>query len=133
MSKMEPMVHMYMASIVQHIEAGDKLSKAVELMNKYTIRHLPVLENGKVIGMLSDRDVKLASGIADDVDDLLVIDVCHQHPYIVAPETPLSQVASTMADKHYGSAMVVSNGKLVGIFTATDACRVLADTLKHKL
>jgi acetoin utilization protein AcuB len=122
-----------MASIVQHIEAGDKLSKAVELMNKYTIRHLPVLENGKVIGMLSDRDVKLASGIADDVDDLLVIDVCHQHPYIVAPETPLSQVASTMADKHYGSAMVVSNGKLVGIFTATDACRVLADTLKHKL
>jgi acetoin utilization protein AcuB len=124
---------MYMASIVQHVEAGDKMSKAVDLMKKFSIRHLPVLDKGKIVGMLSDRDVKLASGIADDMDDLIVADVCHTDPYIVAPDTPLAQVASTMADKHYGSAMVVSNGKLAGIFTATDACRVLADMIKFKV
>lgn len=131
MPKIHPMIHMYMATIVHSIEAGEPLEDAAELMKKLSIRHLPVTLKGKLVGILSERDVNLAGSImGDESNKLPVIDVCNQHPYTVSPETSLADVATTMADKHYGSAIVVKDGKLAGIFTAIDACRVLADLVK---
>jgi acetoin utilization protein AcuB len=53
--------------------------------------------------------------------------------YAVHPESPLDEVASEMASKKYGSAVVLQNGKVVGIVTTVDLCRALAELLHGRL
>jgi acetoin utilization protein AcuB len=116
----------------QTIEAKDNLENARKLMTRFGIRHLPVVDNGIVIGILSEREVNLANGIESmDLKQILVIDVCSERPYIVHPETPLRDAVGVMAQKHFGSAIVMENAKLVGIFTTVDACRALHDLLQE--
>jgi acetoin utilization protein AcuB len=123
----QPRLRQFMTRIPYTIEARATLQTAAERMAEYKIRHLPVIDKGRVIGMLSDRDMKLVSGLeAVDLNDLLVIDACHGAPYIVAPDAPLREVADTMAKKRYGSAIVTESGRVVGIFTTVDACGALA-------
>ena len=55
------------------------------------------------------------------------------HVYAVEPETALDVVADTMAEHKYGSAVVIQNDKVVGIFTTNDACHALADLLHSRL
>ncbi len=128
MSKTEPTIQKFMTTQPYSIEASEKLESAVKIMSDRKIRHLPVTRQGEVIGMLSDRDVKLAMGIQGlDLNRLPVLDFATERPYTVDPDMPIGQVCTTMASKHYGSAIVMQNGKLVGIFTAVDACRALAE------
>ena len=102
-------------------------------MSELGVRHLPVMNQGEIVGIISDRDIKLASGIEGiDADKFPVIDVCAGNPYRVEPDTSLRDVANTMASKHYGSAIVVQNGKVVGIFTTVDACRALAEIIETR-
>ena len=56
-----------------------------------------------------------------------------EQPYTVEPETPLDQVARTMAEKKFGSAVVLQNHKVVGIFTTVDACQALSELLQTRL
>lgn len=115
------------------VEASATLKDAEDLMAKHQIRHLPVVKGQKVVGIVSDRDIKLACGIEGvDSAKLLVIDISSEKPYIVEPDAPLSQVADTMASKHYGSAIVMQNQKLVGIFTTVDACRALTQVIETR-
>lgn len=105
-------------------------SLARELMRKYGIRHLPVRSGGALLGIVSDRDIKFAMSYAKDTEGTMNIeDIYTPEPYIVAPETPLADVAKRMADDKLGCALVVDHGDLVGIFTTTDACRVLAENV----
>jgi acetoin utilization protein AcuB len=102
-------------------------------MRKHSFRHLPVTSAGEIVGMLTDRDIKLILGPEFDYPreaELKVRDAYVEHPCIVPASTPVGSVAQTMADKHIGSAIVVKGNKLVGIFTVTDACRALAEVLK---
>jgi len=101
------------------------------MMKKFKIRHLPVLEGGTLVGMLSDRDVQLISSMSDiDPHCLLVEEAMSQAPWTVSPETPVAEVARTMATRKLGSAVVVdANDKVVGVFTTIDGMRVLADAL----
>src|SRR5688500_4881986 len=80
--------------------ASKKMSvtEAYEFMLKCKIRHLPVVEEGKVIGVVSDRDLRLVQVIADSMT-LLVADVMAIDPYCVKVGTPLSSVAKEMAQK----------------------------------
>ena len=133
MSKSEPTIQKYMTTQPYSIDAGETIVTAVDLMKKFNIRHLPVMKNGKVAGIVSDRDIKLAESIQGlEVEKLPIVDVCVEHPYTVHPETPVSEVALTMASMHYGSAIVLSNEKLVGIFTTVDACRALAEVIAQR-
>ncbi len=132
--KSEPTVQDFMTQQPQSIEAKESLEKARDRMSKFGIRHLPVTRDGELIGILSERELNVACGIESiDPRNLLVIDVCSEDPYIVAPDTPLWQVAEVMADKHYGSAMVMEDGVLVGIFTTVDACRALYQVLEKNV
>ena len=134
MPKQEPMIQKFMTVQPQSIESGETLDKAKELMAKFGIRHLPVTREGSVVGVLSDREVNLTYGLeALEPTKLLVIDVCSEDPYIVDPEEPLRLVAQEMARKHYGSAVVVQNEKLVGIFTTVDACHALSYIIEHNI
>ena len=134
MPKSEPTIQKFMTTQPQSIESKDKLEKAKDVMAKYGIRHLPVMREGEVIGMLSDREINLAYGLEGvEPTSLLVVDACSGHPYIVEPDEPLRLAAQEMANKHHGSAVVMQNGKLVGIFTTVDACRALSWIIEENI
>jgi CBS domain-containing protein len=90
------------------------------------VRHLPVLEGGKLVGILSQRDALLVETLRDidptkvQVEDAMTADV-----YVVSPDESLVQVAEAMADHKYGCAVVMDSGHLSGIFTTVDALRAL--------
>lgn len=118
----------YMTTHPHSIGEQATMREAMELMTQHQIRHLPVKRGPKVIGILSDRDLKLFFGISNmNPDHLKVSSISHGHPYVVAPDAPLSEVAKEMAEKHYGSVLVMKGEELLGIFTTVDACRALSE------
>lgn len=127
----EPLIEDFMTLQPQAIEAHESIDTAKAMMTRFGIRHLPVTSDGVVVGMLSERDINLALGIeTEGVGELPVADVCSERPYTVHPETPLREVVAVMARKHFGSAIVMENAKLVGIFTTVDACRALSELIE---
>jgi acetoin utilization protein AcuB len=131
--KSEPTIQKFMTTQPYSVDASVTLEKAVSFMSDKKIRHLPVMRDGQVAGLLSDRDAKLAMGIEGfNAGELPVLDIATERPYVVDPEVSVGTVCGTMATKHYGSAVVVQNGKLVGIFTTVDACRALADIVGQR-
>lgn len=109
------------------------IAKELDMMRTHNIRHLPVQEEGKLVGLLTDRDVKLASSFAGAATgDLTVEDAMTPNPHCVTPQAPLDEVAELMAKHKYGCVIVQQeNGKVVGIFTATDALRFLGEKMKE--
>jgi acetoin utilization protein AcuB len=116
----------FMTPVPHSIGRDQPLSMAHERMRGWGIRHLPVLEGGKLVGILSQRDALLVETLRDvdpakvAVEDAMTIDV-----YLVSPDTPLGEVASAMAEHKYGCAVVMSGTLLAGIFTTVDALRAL--------
>lgn len=103
---------------------------ARKMMRDHGIRHLPVQSGGKLVGIVSDRDIKFASAYTRKPDsELNIEDVYTNEPYIVAPTTELREVLLKLAEDKLGCALVVTNSKLVGIFTTVDACRAFAEEL----
>jgi acetoin utilization protein AcuB len=127
--KQMPTIQKYMTPMPHSIGAKITIPEAQSMMREYRIRHLPVKDGGKLVGIITDRDVKLASAFAD-VAKLTVDEVMSQDPYTVSPDAPLDRIVSEMAEKKYGSAIIQQdNGKVVGIFTAVDALVALSETL----
>jgi CBS domain-containing protein len=106
------------------------VTAAIALMRKHAIRHLPVVSKGKVVGIVSDRDLRQAEILSDSMQ-LLVSDVMTRKPYCVKVGTPLMDVAAVMAKRKLGCAIVLDReNRVVGIFTTTDGMRVLSEVLK---
>lgn len=123
-----------MTYVPKSIGYDQTLAQAHDFMRKLHLRHLPVLKGGKLVGILTDRDIKLVLGFKDvDPQELKVEDAYTPDPYFTKPETPLDEVVMEMAEKKYGCALVVDNDKLVGIFTEIDAYKALSDLLTTRL
>jgi len=105
---------------------------AEDMMIDHEVRHLPVTESGDLVGLLSDRDIAFRSNSpeSDLQDRLRVRDVCSLEVYAVEVGEPLDLVLNEMVDRRIGSAVVTEKGKVVGLFTATDACRCFAEFLE---
>lgn len=103
------------------------LQEASRRMRKHNIRHLPVLEGGTLVGILSDRDIDLVETLPDvDPERVSVEEAMTSQPYTVTPDTPLAEVVRTMAQHKYGTAVVMEGANLVGIFTTVDGMREFA-------
>ena len=132
--KVIPAVQKYMTYIPKSIGFDQPLSQAHEVMKKLHIRHLPVLKGGQLVGILTDRDINLVLQFHDvDPSKTTVEEAYTPDPYFIKPSTPLNEVVAEMAKKKYGCAVVMDNGKLVGIFTEVDAYRALAELLETRL
>ncbi|HEY6923388.1 MAG TPA: CBS domain-containing protein [Steroidobacteraceae bacterium] len=130
--KRNPQVVAFMTPFPYSIDIDAPLQTAHNMMREHHFRHLPVTSGSAIVGMLTDRDIKLVLGPelgCPSEKELLVRDAYVEQPCIVAASTPVALVARTMANKHIGSAIVTKGDKLVGIFTVTDACRALADVI----
>ena len=115
------------------VHATTLLVDAQKLMIEKQLRHLPVVDGEKIMGVVSDRDIYLAQVTNRELDDfsgLQIGDVCSLGAYTVPASTPLASVVLEMAQRHIGSALIVDNDKLTGIFTATDACKQLGKLLQ---
>lgn len=127
MSRPTPAIAAFMTSSPHSIGRDQSLAAAHRLMREHRIRHLPVLEGGKLVGIISDRDLHLAETLKDvDAERVPVEDAMTPTPYAVAPTTPVAEVAREMAEQKIGSAVVMEGRKIVGVFTVTDALRALA-------
>lgn len=120
---------------VATIDANDSIHNAQELMARHGIRHLPVTEQDKCVGVLSDRDIHAALAVKGaNPRTMDARDIYSPDAYVTHPGSPLEAVAKEMADKKFGSAVVTDNrGKVLGIFTSTDAMRALARVLSGEI
>lgn len=127
-----PPVSKYMTPLPILIDAGAAIREADALMAANRFRHLPVVKDGRPIGILSDRDLRLARGLNGvDPDRTTVGDVASVTLFSVAPDTPVDDVAEMMSTRRIGSAVIVQNEKIVGIFTTTDALDALCHLLRR--
>jgi acetoin utilization protein AcuB len=134
MSKPVPPITKYMTTSPHTIGAEQTIAAAAQLMATHRIRHLPVLHGGTVVGMLSQRDVSMIESLKDvDPKVVKVEDAMSGSPYLTDAATPVTEVASNMAEHKYGSAIIMQNNKVVGVFTTVDACRVLAEVFETRL
>jgi len=134
MSKPIPPVSKYMSTSPFSIGRDQTLQRAHEMLREHKIRHLPVLEGGQLVGMVTMRDLNLVETLRDvDPKEVTVEDAMSTTVYSVHPDTPLDEVASAMAEHKYGSAVVMQNTKIVGIVTTVDVCRALAELLRGRL
>lgn len=129
-----PTIQRYMTTAPHTIGASQTLTTASEMMREQGIRHLPVLQDKKLVGIVSERDVALISSLAGvDPGKVLVEDAMTQDVLSVAPDAPLDEVATMMAERKAGSVVIEQNGHVVGIFTTVDAMTALADLLHTRL
>jgi CBS domain-containing protein len=131
--KQIPPIKAVMTPFPHCVEIDSPVAEAREMMQEHGIHHLPVVERDRVVGVVSDRDIRLATGpaLAPAVDrELLVRDVVGRGAYIVELTEPLDVVVLHMARQRIDSALVVKSGRAVGIFTMTDACRSLGILLR---
>ena len=129
----EPLrVGTFMTAYPLAIESSESVEAAQEMMTEHGVRHLPVMRDGELVSMITERDISLAVLVNRGLrigETMLVDDVCVLELYKVDVKTPLKEVVETMAANKIGSVAVTRQGKLAGIFTAVDACRCLADLL----
>jgi acetoin utilization protein AcuB len=106
------------------------MAEAHTVMREHLVRHLPVMHAGQLVGMVTSRDLALVETLADvDPQEIAVEEAMSAEVYAVSPDAPLALVAGEMAERKLGSAVVVEGGDVVGVFTATDACRALGQLL----
>lgn len=134
MTKTIPMIMKYMSTSPHSIGSDQTVATASNLMSQHHIRHLPILSGGKLEGVVSDRDIKMYSGLSGaNPERDQVIQILDRDVYTVSPSARLDEVAATMAERKLGSAVVMDNGKVVGIFTVVDALKALSELLHSRL
>lgn len=118
----------WMTRSVVTIGLDDTLAAAHRLMRRHGVRHLPVVDGDRLVGIVSDRDLHIVETLSGvDPDTEVIEEAMTSAPFTVTPETAIADVAEQMADHRYGSAVVLEGGAIVGIFTTIDALRCLAE------
>ena len=133
--KKMPPVGSVMTSFPHFVDSDDRLGKLEKMMDDHGIRHLPVQENGKLVGIVSERDLHHRlprDAPLETKSRLRARDVMIANPYVVNFNTRLSEVVGQMALRHIGSAIVTRRGKLAGILSVTDVCRIFAEYLDQQ-
>jgi acetoin utilization protein AcuB len=124
-------VRQFMSAMPESIDEDLRLSDAKDRMFALDVRHLPVLHQGQLVGIVSDRDIAVAEALATvDTAHVTVGQIMTAVPFTCGPNAHVEAVAREMASHRYGSAVVVDPDhptQVVGIFTTTDALRALAE------
>ena len=132
--KPPPSLKTLMTPFPYSVERTAPLEQARELMDRYSVRHLPVTDGNALVGIITDRDIRtvLSPPLGRKVaNDLTVEDIYVHDAYTVDLNEPLENVLLNMAERHIGSALVTRKGRLAGVFTAVDACRCFGEYLRE--
>ncbi len=123
-----------MSNTLDVVSPGAQLHEALTRMNRAGYRHLPVVANDKLVGIITDRDIRLAvnSPFVDAdadltresiLDGIRVDDCMTPDPQCVSSNTPLHEVADLLTLNKFGAMPVVDEGKLVGMISYIDFLR----------
>jgi acetoin utilization protein AcuB len=126
-----PTVREYMTPAPRTISPRQALTHARQIMLGHHIRHLPVLDGGRIVGLISERDLLLVESLPGvNPTDVRVEEAMVQEVFTVAPDEPIADVIETMIETKVGSAVLVDGQRVVGVFTTIDALRALRDRLQ---
>jgi acetoin utilization protein AcuB len=117
-----------MATKLLTVGPQDSTRRAYQLMRDHRIRHLPVLSGGRLVGILSDRDLRLTL-VSPGLAETRVGEVMTDQVTTIAPDTSVEDAASLLVVKKIGCLPVVEQDRLVGIVTETDLLAVLVELL----
>ncbi len=117
-------VSSWMSSPVHAVRPQTTAAEAVGLLRRHVIRHLPVMEGDRVVGVVTDRDLR-------GVDPGTRVDTIMSHPVVVvSPRTAMEKAARLLFDRRIGCLPVIEESKLVGILTQTDAVAALVNMMR---
>ena len=130
------LVKNWMSKKVISIDADDSMEDAMGLLKEHGIRRLPVMKNGKLVGIVTDRDLKNASAsdaTTLEIHELLYLltkvkvkDIMTKDPITVPPDYTVEETAQVLLESKISGAPVADeSGKVVGIITQSDLFRVL--------
>lgn len=132
----------WMTKDVISITPGTTLPEATELMREKHIRRLPVVENGRLVGIVTFGDLRKAS--PSDATGLSIHEIGYllqrlsveklmtRKPFTVSPDTALTEAARLMLQHKIGALPVVKDGGLVGIITESDIFRAFMRLLDEE-
>jgi acetoin utilization protein AcuB len=125
--KHDDQVYRWMTPCPQTVQPAATMFDALVMMRQHGIRHLPVVDRGDLVGIVSERDLAFADRFLEG-RDASVASMMSRDPYVAVPNALLSDACASMARDKYGSAVIVDRGNVVGVFTAVDALRAIAAT-----
>jgi acetoin utilization protein AcuB len=119
----------------------DSVEEAVKLLRRRGIRHLLVMKKGRLVGIISDRDLKRAldpakttkklmgvGGLYFLMEPILIEEIMTPNPVTIGPDTSIDHAAFIIVERRFGALPVVQDGDTVGIVTETDLLRYYAST-----
>ncbi len=134
--------HFHMPTIVSAmtpfphtVSADAPIPAVVKQMEEGDFRHLPVVQDGELVGIISIHDIdRLIHPDRGDTDRWVTsaAQIMTPDPYVVSPSESFAVVLREMIDRRIGTTLVVKGGKLAGIVTVTDVCRTLAEVLEDR-
>ncbi|MGD9948068.1 MAG: CBS domain-containing protein [Desulfobulbus sp.] len=123
-------VKLWMTSNVQTINSSQPIVEVEQMMRQHRIRRVPVVDDGKLMGIISREDLLRAMPSTFDptigleqleqAGRITAATIMTSSPITVEPSTPLEQAALLMRNHKFGSLLVVQDGELVGIITETN-------------
>jgi acetoin utilization protein AcuB len=126
-----PAVSRFMTREPYRIASSASLYDARVMMERHNIRHLPVMEGDKLLGIISENDVRLVEAVPGvDLAHVTIARVLTA-PTCVWGETSLDEVAEEMAKSKVDCVVVLGGHGVQGIFTSSDALRALGDVLQR--
>ncbi|NOZ86543.1 MAG: CBS domain-containing protein [Deltaproteobacteria bacterium] len=118
----------------------DKVKTAVVHVLRNRIRHVPIVRDGKIVGIVTDRDLKRAlpsvvAGTTPDeyqsfMDNTTLNEIMTQDPIVISPDADILEAVRIFVEHKFGALPVVENGQLVAIISQTDALRAFLKVLE---
>jgi acetoin utilization protein AcuB len=128
------------------VEPSDSVEQAVTLLRTRGVRHLLVMKRGRLVGIVSDRDIKRAldprktrkklmdiGGLCFLLEPILVQEIMTPNPVAIPPGVLAEHAASLMVQRRFGALPVVENGRTLGVVTETDLLRYFARETKREV
>lgn len=126
MNVLLPELKSAMTPFPHSVDVDASMETALKVMAQHNFRHLPVTENGEIVGMLADDT------LGDDLNigAATVRNYYDNQALIVAIDEALEDVLMVMVERRLNAVVVTYDGKLEGVFTTVDACRTLAALMR---